>query len=96
MKHKNPLIEPENYFDGYKESIEQLKNRPELVEFDRLCYDIFAMTEDGKRWIELVTARYLIPSLVNNNNAKYETACIWSEGFKETHAQRKKMEMNKE
>ena len=33
---KNPLIEPENYFAGYQESIEKMKNNPQLIEWDKL------------------------------------------------------------
>jgi hypothetical protein len=80
---KNPLIEPENYFEGYQKSIEQLKNNPLALEFDKLCYELFEHQESGKRFIQLVTERYLIPSMVSKGNPTYQLDVLWQEGFKD-------------
>jgi hypothetical protein len=79
----NPLLQPEDYLAGYKDSIEQMKNRPELVEFDKLCYELFHTYEMGRKFIELAKERYLIPSIVNREAPNYRDMVIWADGFKD-------------
>jgi hypothetical protein len=83
MQERNPLIEPENYFEGYKKSIEALKHHPEIIEFDKLCYELFENQPAGKTWIKLVTEKYLLPTLVSRGNPTYQIDLLWQEGFKD-------------
>lgn len=78
----NPLLKQEDYLSGYKESIENLKNNPEYVIFDKLCYEVFN-TEMGKALLALIESRYLIPSLVNVQSPTYAIQVIWADGFKD-------------
>lgn len=78
----NPFLQPEDYLAEYKESVEELKNKPELIAFDRLTYEVFA-TEQGKKWIELAKDRYLIPSMISREAANYQLMVIWADGFKD-------------
>lgn len=104
MVKKNPFIEPENYYDGYQESIDKLKDNPEYTEFDKLCHLVF-MTPDGKHLMEELEKRYLIPALATPNNPNFETLLVWTDGYKEafrmlkhcvkSHEQRIKAETNK-
>ncbi len=80
---KNPILEQENYLKEYQEKIEELKNSPTLIEFDRLCFELFEKNEMGKRFIELVRERYLIPSLAKAGTATYQLDVLWGEGFKD-------------
>lgn len=80
---RNPLIEPENYFEGYQKSIESLKNNPQLIEFEKLTYEMIEGNPSGKQWMELVVERYLIPALVAKGNPTYQLDVIWQEGFKD-------------
>ena len=80
---KNPLIEQENYFEGYQKNIENLKNNPELLEFDKLCYELFEHQDAGRRFMALVTEKYLIPSMVSKGNPTYQLDVLWQEGFKD-------------
>lgn len=80
---KNPFIEPENFFAGYQKSIDELKNNPSIIEFDKLSFELFQKNEMGKRFLELVTERYIIPSLAKVGTATYQIDVIWGEGFKE-------------
>ena len=101
----NPLLQPEDFMSGYRESVEKLKNNPNLVSFDKLCYEIFAMNEMGKKLMEIIEQRYLVPSMVNRESANYQLMVIWADGFKDawrmvkqaimSHDQRIKAEMNK-
>jgi hypothetical protein len=97
----NPYITPENYYAGYQDSIDGLKNKPEIVEFDKLCHLVFN-TPDGKKFMEEVEKRYLIPALSSPANPQYAMLVTYTEGFKEafrmlkncvmTHEQRIKAE----
>jgi len=82
QEEKNPYIEPEDYYAGYREKAAQLKNNPEVVEFDKLCHLVFA-TPDGKHLMEEIEKRYLIPALASPTTQNYQNMVMWTEGFKE-------------
>ena len=81
-EEKNPYIEPENYFEGYQDSIDKMKERPEFVEFDKLCHLVFG-TPDGKHLMEEIERRYLLPALCSPASQNYQTMVIYTEGFKD-------------
>ncbi len=103
--HENPLLQPEDYTAGYNESIAALKNNPELISFDKLCYELFEMNEMGKKFMQIVHDRYLIPAIVNRGENNYQLMVIWADGFKDfarlliqsvlSHKQRIQAEVNK-
>lgn len=78
----NPYIEPENYYDGYKDSIDNLKGNHQIVEFDRLCHMLFT-TEDGKTFMKECENRFLIPALCVPTQNNYRDTVIFMEGLKE-------------
>ncbi len=79
---ENPYIKPENYYQGYQDSIEKLKDKPDIVQFDKLCHMVF-YTEDGKTLMNEIEKRYLIPSLASPAGGNYKTMVVYTEGFKE-------------
>jgi len=79
----NPLLKPEDFLAGYNDSIENLKNNPELLAFDKLCYEVFETSPAGKKFMEMVEQRYLIPSMINRESANYQLMVIWADGFKD-------------
>ena len=79
----NPILERENFFAGYQEQIENLKNNPELIEMDRVCFELFGQNPLGKKFLELCTERYLIPALAKPGTATYQLDVMWGEGFKD-------------
>lgn len=82
MSEKNPYLEPENFYEGYQKSIEELRNKPEAIELDKLCYYVFS-TEDGKKFLNEVTERFLIPGFINPQSPNLGESAIYYEGFKE-------------
>lgn len=82
---RNPLLEPENFFEGYNKSIESYKNNPEIIAFDRMCYELFEATELGRKFIEFVTERFFVYSQVQRGNPTYQLDCIWQEGFRDAY-----------
>lgn len=83
MSFNNPILEQEDYFKQYKENIEKMRNDPTVIEFDRLVYELFKMNEQGKRFLEIVKDRYLIPALAKPGTATYQLDVMWAEGFKD-------------
>jgi hypothetical protein len=83
MEEKNHILEPENYLKQYQENIENLKHDPKLIEFDKLCFEIFGHNEQGKRFLELCKERYLIPAMAARGTATYQLDVMWAEGFKD-------------
>lgn len=80
---ENPILQQEDYFKKYNEQINNLKNRPEVIEMDKLCFELFEANEQGRRFLEKVTQDYLIPPLAMRSTATYQIDVIWGEGFKE-------------
>lgn len=78
----NPYLQQEDYFAQYNKSVESLKNHPELIQFDKLCYEVFN-TEFGKKFMEFIQERYLIPNLVHRDAPNYSNLLIWADGFKD-------------
>lgn len=78
----NPFLEPENYYQGYQDNIDKLKNKPESVEMEKLCYFVFS-TPDGKKFLEEVTERFLIPGFIHPNGQNIQYSSVYYEGFKE-------------
>lgn len=79
----NPYLAQENYFDGYNESISNLKNNPDILAFDKLCYEVFEHQESGRNFIKLIESRYLIPAMISRGNPTYQIDVLWQEGFKD-------------
>lgn len=102
----NPFLKPTDYYEGYKENIDKLKDNPLVCEFDKICYELFGILEQGKEFLKVVEKRFLIPALAQRGSPSYAIDCIWADGFKdafrhiiqcvESHNQRIKAEMNKQ
>jgi hypothetical protein len=78
----NPIIQPENYFQGYEESAAKLKNDPKILEFDKLCYELFEHQEAGKKFIELITDRYLLAPTGSPGSPTFQNEAMWGEGLR--------------
>lgn len=78
----NPILEQEDYAKGYKESIEKNRNNNEMIEFDRLCYELFFINEAGKRFLELAIDRFVIPSKTNPSSPTYFQELAFWDGYK--------------
>jgi len=81
----NPLLEQENYAEGYNKSAHDLRNQPEVVAFDKLCYEVFEATEIGRKFIDFAKERFFIYSQINRGDTNYPTSAIWQEGFRDAY-----------
>ena len=78
----NPYINPENYMSGYQDSINKLGENKENIEFDKLCFHVFCMNEDGKRLLEIFKERFIMPAVPGISNPHYDKICMYYEGYK--------------
>lgn len=78
----NPLLQPEDFMAGYKDSIEDLKNKPELVAMDKLSYEVFS-TDSGKKWIENIKNNYLLKASSDPSHPNFKDLVVWMDGFKQ-------------
>ena len=54
-----------------------------LIEFQRLCYEVFLCSADGKALVEKLKERYLIASQLDLNHPNAQYVAIWWDGFRE-------------
>ncbi len=85
LESDNPLIQPEDYFKQYQENIDKLKNDPNIVAFDKLCYEVFEATEVGRKFIEFAKERFIINSQISRGQPTYQLDVIWQEGFRDAY-----------
>lgn len=81
-----------------KKQEEAEKQSKEDREIERLCYEIFHMTEDGKKLKEKISHRLLYRMVLNPNSDTATTMAIYLEAYRsailglfnmaESHAQR--------
>lgn len=82
---ENPLLEQENYFAPYNKSIEELKNKPEIIAFDKLCYEVFEASEMGRKFIEVVKDVFFIASFpgITRGSPTYQIDLLYVEGWRD-------------
>lgn len=80
---KNQYIEPENYFDGYKDSIKKNSENPEAVVFDKLCYMAFVESGHGVEFLKYAKENFIEPELVPIHTQNYESVNTYYQGFKQ-------------
>ena len=78
----NPLLQPEDYFQGYQKSIEDLKHNPQILEFDKLTYELFEHQEVGRKWLELAIERYILAPAGTPGSPTFANEVMWGEGVR--------------
>ena len=96
---------PKNYYEKYNESVEGLKNRPELVELSKLCYETFYCNREGKVLLTKLNDMFLMGNIPQAETGDYATECIRAEAIRSvirmfnehvsSHKQRIQSEVNK-
>lgn len=81
----NPVLQPENYFQQYQENIESLRSNPEVIEFDKMCYELFEKTELGKKFLDFAKERFIVYSQINRSSPTYPIDTVWQEGFRDAY-----------
>lgn len=78
----NELLQHENHFAGYNEKIDNLKNRPEAIQFEKMCYELFEVLELGRKFMDHITESILLKPNADIEKQNYVSKNIWGEGFK--------------
>jgi len=81
-EYQNPLLQQEDYFKGYNESVETHKNSPAVIEFEKLVYELFEMNPQGKRFLELAIERFVIPRRSQAGTPSFAMDLLWEDGYK--------------
>jgi len=81
---KNDLLEPENFFEGYQDSIDSLKNNKESIMLDKLQYLVFN-SKEGKMLLDEYMKRFVIPGFTNPNTDHAATSALYFDGFKQAY-----------
>lgn len=76
----NPLLQPEDFMAPYKDSVEDMKNHPELVSFEKLCYDV-SQTDSGRKLIDYLQDNWLMKGAGDPNHPNFKDLCIWKDGL---------------
>jgi hypothetical protein len=76
----------EDYFKGYQENIDKLREETELVEFDKMCFEVFN-SEEGKALIEYLKEKIVLASVPHGMSESYGNSCIYYEGYREGYRQ---------
>lgn len=87
MDNTELLMGQEDYWAGYQASIDKLKNDPNVVEFDKLCFYVFGLSEEGKTLLDYFKNNILMASIPAKLDSNYDKACIYYEGYREAFRQ---------
>lgn len=80
----NPLLKNPDPFEDYRASMQGLSyQNAKAIEFERLCYEIFIISPEGKKLWELLVERHLVPSQVVPSHPQAMQLSIYFEGFRE-------------
>lgn len=85
QEQPNPFLQQEDYLAGYQDSINNFKNQPDVIAFDKLCYEVFEATEFGRKFIEFAINRFMVNSQITRGSATYQIDCMWQEGFRDAY-----------
>lgn len=103
--NNNPYIGADDHFKTYNENIEKLKNDPNLVSFDKLCYEVFEHYEPGRKLLERLQDIFLHQARSDPTRGTYVSETIFNDGMRaliirfidavRSHSQRIKAESKK-
>ena len=68
------------FLKAYNEKIRP--NSKELEEFQRLCYEVFVVSDQGKQLYDMLVKKFVIPSMFSIGDKDIQYSAIYWEGFK--------------
>ena len=78
---KNPYLQPPpDPFQYVKDQQKALQK--EQVEMERLCFEYFIMSDQGKKMADLLLEKFILPSHFAPNDQNADKLAIWWDGFK--------------
>ena len=77
----NPLLmPPKDPFENQRAL--QDKIRAEAIELQRLCYEVFHMTDNGKKLYAIILKQFIMPAHFSPADNNAATLALYWEGFK--------------
>jgi hypothetical protein len=81
LENFNPFLEVNDPFAKQRQIIQ--KHQEEVIEFQRLCFEIFHMSDMGKKLYDMMLKKYIIPSRFVPTDPQASNQALYWEGFKE-------------
>ncbi len=80
--NNNPFLQPltPDPFEDKRHHEQQLREIE--IEFQRLHYEIFMMSPEGKKLYNMLHHKFVIPSHLNPRDPQASTMAIWWDGFR--------------
>ncbi len=77
----NPFLQPQpNPFDAKIEVQKALQEKQ--VQLERLCFEYFIMSKDGKMLADILRERYILPSHFTPTDPNADKLALWWDGFR--------------
>lgn len=77
----NPFLQPQpNPFDAKIVALSKLQEKQ--IQLERLCFEIFIMSTDGKMLADILRDRYILPSHFTPTDQNSEKLALWWDGFR--------------
>ena len=80
MAH-NPFLQVPDPFEDQRKQQNEVKE--EAIEFQRLCFEVFHMNNDGKALYEHIEKKFLLRALFAPSHPQSQNLALYWEGFKE-------------
>lgn len=77
----NPYLQVNDPFEEQKKQQQDVQK--EAIEFQRLCFEVFHMSKDGKALYEHIEQKFLLQSLFAPSHPQAANLSLYWEGFKE-------------
>lgn len=81
MEHSNPYLQIQDPFENQRKQLDEVKEKQ--IELQRLLYEIFHMSDNGKKAYQMLLDLYIIPARFAPSDPSAPTLAIYWEGFKE-------------
>ena len=82
--HHNPILEAMAGTDPYANVREKVdEGLKQLIELQRLCYEVFQVSDNGKKLYEIIREKFIIPARFSPTDPSSADLALYWEGFKE-------------
>ena len=80
----NPYLSIPDPYEQYRESMKNMQwENPKGMELERLCYEVFVISAEGKKLYQHLQDKYLIPTQVVPSHPQAMQLAMYFEGFRE-------------
>jgi hypothetical protein len=77
------VLGQEDYFKGYQDNIDELREKGDKFEFDKSCFEVFSASDEGKKLLDYFLEKVVMASVPAQVDGNYGNACMYFEGYRE-------------